>query len=40
MKNRIVTWSLKRQLDQVIVHEEVENDVAINYNLSANQIDQ
>jgi hypothetical protein len=39
MENRIVIRSLKRQLDQVIVHEQVENGIAINKNLSANQID-
>jgi hypothetical protein len=39
MENRIVTRSLRRQLDLVIVHEQMENDVAINSNLSAYQID-
>jgi hypothetical protein len=39
MENRIVTRSLKRQLDQVILHKQVENGVAINNNLSANHID-
>jgi hypothetical protein len=34
MENKIVTRSLKRQLNQVIVHEQVENGVAINNNLS------
>jgi hypothetical protein len=36
--NKIVTKSLKNQLDHVIVHEQVENGTAINKNLSANQI--
>jgi hypothetical protein len=40
MENRIVTKSLRRQLDHVIKHEQVENGAAINKNLSANQIDQ
>jgi phage-related tail protein len=40
MENKIITKSLKRQLNQVIVHEQVENGVAINNNLSENQIDQ
>jgi hypothetical protein len=40
MENRIVIKSLKKQLDQVIIHEQVENDTTINKNLSANQIDQ
>jgi hypothetical protein len=40
MENRIVIKSLKKQLDQVIIHEQVENDTAINKNLSANQIEQ
>jgi hypothetical protein len=34
MENRIVIRSLKRQLDQVIVQEQVENGDAINRNLS------
>ncbi len=37
MENRIITRSLKRQLDQVVVHEQVENDIAINTNLSVDQ---
>jgi hypothetical protein len=40
MENITITKSLKKQLDQVIVHEQVENDIAINKNLSANQINQ
>jgi hypothetical protein len=39
-KNLIISKSFKRQLDQVIVHEQVKNCVAINNNLSADQIDQ
>jgi hypothetical protein len=40
MENIIVTKSLRRQLNQVIIHEQVENGVAINSNLSADKIDQ
>jgi hypothetical protein len=40
MENIIVTRNLRRQLDQVIVHEKVENGVAIKCNLSADKIDQ
>jgi hypothetical protein len=36
MENIIVTRSLRRQLDQVVLHEEVENGIAINNNLSDN----
>jgi hypothetical protein len=39
MENIIVTKSLKRQLDQVIVHKQVEDGATINNNLSADQID-
>jgi hypothetical protein len=39
MENQIVTKSLRRQLDQVLLHEQVENGVAINNNLNANQED-
>jgi hypothetical protein len=39
MENIIVTRILKRQLDQVILHEQVENGVAINNNLSVNKVD-
>ncbi len=39
MENRIVTKSLNRQLDQVILHEQVENDITINNNLNVNHID-
>ncbi len=35
MENKIVTKSLKRQLDQVILHEQMENGTAISNNLSA-----
>jgi hypothetical protein len=38
MENIIVTRILRRQLDKVIVHEQVENGVAINNNLNVNQI--
>jgi hypothetical protein len=40
MENRIVTRSLRSQLNQVILHEQVENGTTINNNLSANQVDQ
>jgi hypothetical protein len=39
MENQIVTRSLKRQLNQVIIHEQMENGATINNNLSADQID-
>jgi hypothetical protein len=39
MENRIVTRSLRKQLDQVILHEQVENGATINNNLSASQVD-
>jgi hypothetical protein len=34
MEDKIVTKSLKKQLDQVVLHEQVENGVAISNNLS------
>jgi hypothetical protein len=34
MENRIVIGSLKKQLDQVVLHEQVENGIAISNNLS------
>jgi hypothetical protein len=40
MENIIVTTTLRRQLNQVILHEQVENGVAISNNLSADQVDQ
>jgi hypothetical protein len=40
MENIIVTKSLKRQLDQFVLHEQVENGAANSVNLSADQIDQ
>jgi hypothetical protein len=39
MENKIVTRNLKRQLDHVFLHEQVENGTAINNNLSANKED-
>jgi hypothetical protein len=36
MENKIVTRSLRKQLDQVILHEQVENGTTISNNLSAN----
>jgi hypothetical protein len=38
MENIIVTISLKRQLDQVILHEQVENGVAIHSKLKGSTI--
>jgi hypothetical protein len=38
MENKIVTRSLRRQLDLVIIHEQMENGTAINSNLNTNQI--
>ncbi len=40
MENRIVTGSLRRQLNQVILHEQMVNGDAISNNLSANHVDQ
>jgi hypothetical protein len=40
MEHKIVTRSLRRQLDQVVLHEQVENGVTISNNLSANKVDQ
>ncbi len=39
MENIIITRSLRKQLDQVIIHEQVENGININNNLSAYEID-
>jgi hypothetical protein len=39
MENIIITKSLKKQLNHVILHEQVENGTAINNNLNANQTD-
>jgi hypothetical protein len=35
MENIIIIRSLKKQLNQVVLHEQVENGVAISNNLSA-----
>jgi hypothetical protein len=35
MENRIATKSLRKQLDQVVLHEQVENGIAISSNLNA-----
>ncbi len=40
MENRFVNRSFRRQLDQVLLHEQVENGVTINNNLSEDQINQ
>jgi hypothetical protein len=33
MENKIITTSLRKQLNQVVLHEQVENGVDINNNL-------
>ncbi len=33
-------WKFERQFDQVVLHEQVENDVTINNNLNVEQVDQ
>jgi hypothetical protein len=40
MENIVIIRVLKRQLNHVILHEQLENNIAINNNLSANQVDQ
>ncbi len=40
IENIIVIRSLKRQLNQVVLHDQVENGTAISNNLSANHVDQ
>jgi hypothetical protein len=39
MENKIVAKSLRGQIYHIVLHEQVENGVAINNNLSANQVD-
>ncbi len=39
MENKIVTRSLRKQLDQVVFHEQVEKGATINNNLSADQVE-
>ncbi len=39
MENKIITRSSRRQLDQIVLHEQVENGVAISNNLNANKVD-
>jgi hypothetical protein len=39
MENMIVTRSLRKQLNQVVLQEQVENAIAINNNLCAAQVD-
>jgi hypothetical protein len=39
MENIIITKSLRKQLDQVVLHEQVENDTTISNNLSADKVD-
>jgi hypothetical protein len=38
MENRIVTKSLRKQLYQVILHEQMENGNSINNNFNANHV--
>ncbi len=40
MEIKIVTKILRRQLNHVILYEEVENGVSINNNLNADHVDQ
>jgi hypothetical protein len=40
MENIIVTINFRRQLNQVILHEQVENGTTIHRNLSVGQEDQ
>jgi hypothetical protein len=40
MENIIVTINLRRQLNQDVLHEQVENGNAINNNLNENRVDQ
>jgi len=40
MENIIVSRSLKRQLNQFVLHEQVENGTSMSSNLSADQVDQ
>jgi hypothetical protein len=40
METRFKTSSLRRQLDQVLLHEQEENGTAINNNLNVDQEDQ
>ncbi len=39
-ENKIVIRNLRRQLNHVVLHEQVENGIAINNNLNVNQVDQ
>jgi hypothetical protein len=38
MENKIVTKSLRRQLDQVILHEQMENGTTVSNNLNVDQV--
>ncbi len=40
MENKIVTKSLRRQLDQVILHEQMENGTTVSNNLNVDQVNQ
>jgi hypothetical protein len=40
MENKIIIRSLEKQLNQVIIHEQVENGTTINMNLSVDKIDE
>jgi hypothetical protein len=38
MENKFLITSLRNQLNQVVLHEQVENGITINNNLSADQL--
>ncbi len=40
MENIIIIKSMRKQLNQVILHEQVENGATINNNLNVDQVDQ
>jgi hypothetical protein len=40
MENIVVTKSLKRQLNLVVLHEQVENGITISNNFNVDQVDQ
>jgi hypothetical protein len=39
MQNMIITKSLRRELNQVVLQEQVENGIAINNNLCVDKVD-
>jgi hypothetical protein len=38
MENTIIIRSLRKQLNQVVLYEQLENGIAINNNLSVDQV--